>query len=70
MLNLSLPLSALPKDWIIFGADLYPAPFAQSNTILVFFNLKFLGIFFLKIFKYSSVIDCNLLTLTNIFGFD
>ena len=32
-----------PKSERILGADLYPAPFAQSKTILIPFRLKLLG---------------------------
>ena len=41
--------AVLTKSDKIFGADLYPAPFAQSKTILIPFKLKSLGKFFLRI---------------------
>ena len=37
-----------PNCFKSLGADLYPAPLAQSKTILIFLNLKFEGIFFLN----------------------
>ena len=43
------------SDFSKNGPDLYPAPFAQSITIFIFFKLKFLGKFFLKIFIYFSL---------------
>ena len=35
-----------PSDLISLGADLYPAPLAQSKTILILLSLKFLDNFF------------------------
>ena len=46
---LPITFNFAPSDLINFGADLYPAPFAQSKTTLKLFNLKFLDNFFLQI---------------------
>ncbi len=67
---LPITFNFAPSDLINFGADLYPAPFAQSRTTLKLFNLKFLDNFFLQILIYSSVPVSNLLTLPNFFGLD
>ena len=40
---------AAPKLLKDLGAAIYPAPLAQSKTILVPFSLKFLGKFFFNI---------------------
>ena len=59
-----------PRSESIFGADLYPAPFAQSNTIRIPLRLKLLGKLLLKIFIYLSFPSSNLFTLPSNFGLD
>ena len=59
-----------PKSESIFGADLYPAPFAQSKTIRISFRLKSLGKLFLNISIYLSFPSSNLFTLPNDLGSD
>ena len=65
-----IAITLAPKDLSNFGPDLYPAPFAQSITILKPFKLNFLGKFFLRILIYSSLAFSNLFTLPSILGFD
>ena len=52
-----------PKDFNNSGPALYPAPFAQSMTILNPLRLNSFVKFFFKIFKYSFVPVSNLFTL-------
>ena len=59
-----------PNSDNIFGADLYPAPLAQSTTNLIPLRLKSLGKLFFKILIYLSFPFSNLLTLPNNFGSD
>ena len=71
------PLGFIPSDITLapnsvnnLGAALYPAPFAQSITILIPFKLKFEGKFFLSILIYFSFAFSILFTLPRILGFD
>jgi hypothetical protein len=45
-----IAITLAPKDLNNSGPALYPAPFAQSITILKPLRLKFLGKFFFNIF--------------------
>ena len=65
-----IEITFAPKSNRSFGADLYPAPLAQSITIFIRFKLKFLGKFFLRIFMYFSLAFSILFTLPKFFGLD
>ena len=61
-------ITLAPREDKIFGADLYPAPLAQSIIIFIPFRLKFFGKLSFKILIYLSFPSSNLFTLPSIFG--
>ena len=65
-----IAITFAPNDLNNSGPALYPAPFAQSITILKPLKLNSFVKFFFKIFKYSFVPLSNLFTRPSLSGLE